>query len=449
MAKKGELYSIENPLVYEPDSYILNNKKQAEIKYKGIEDKKNIFTDYNNVKNNKMTEYDFRNKYGTSTHMYRYNNDKEYRDIFEENAAINSRENGSINYPNSDLRSKNFTGSPNLAFMNPTGMKGKQLAETEQFNMGIIGAALPIPFVDDAAKISFSGIKKVSKPISDLLNKKIQLKNNYLTNFDKDSYYRVIGNSDGYNDLLSSGFVRPNQSGIFKDRNTYYTKGKVNDINNPVVGGGVKKNTIYEGNYIVEVKPNDVHFPTSDHKLSKDWDFGLTTNGNEIPYSSEYLNIYKFNNKAKKYEIINKTNTPKSIKLTDFNNQDEFYRIIVGDEAFDDIIKSNKIRTNYYNKNRAKGIDVIDLSNRGTLFPSFSKGNPSIEYAKSNPNHYIIKTSDASIKPSTAGRHGKGTTMFPTDNAGKHLPELDASKVQVYKHIGNDSYELVFPKTIK
>ena len=54
-----------------------------------------------------------------------------------------------------------------------------------------------------------------------------------------------------------------------------------------------------------------------------------------------------------------------------------------------------------------------------------------------------MRTAAESIKPSTSGRHGKGTTMFPTDKSGKHLTELDASKVQVYKHIGNGEYELV------
>lgn len=145
--------------------------------------------------------------------------------------------------------------------------------------------------------------------------------------------------------------------------------------------------------------------------------------------------------------IANKTDdVVKKIKFADFNNDDDFFRIIVGDDAFDDIIKSNKVRTNYGNKpkNNTTG---IDLENRGTLYPSFSKKTPSLEYAKSNPNHYIIKTSDKSLKPSTAGRHGKGSTMFPTDATGKHLSELDASKVEVYKHIGNGEYSLVFPIT--
>lgn len=128
-------------------------------------------------------------------------------------------------------------------------------------------------------------------------------------------------------------------------------------------------------------------------------------------------------------------------KFSDFKNDNEFFRIIVGDDAFNDIVSSGKVRTNYGHK--PKTTSGIDLSNRGTLYPSFSKGSPSLEYAGANPEHYIIRTSDNSIKPSTVGRHGKGTTMFPTDEFGKHLSELDASKVSVYKHIGDGNYEIV------
>jgi hypothetical protein len=67
-----------------------------------------------------------------------------------------------------------------------------------------------------------------------------------------------------------------------------------------------------------------------------------------------------------------------------------------------------------------------------------------MEYAAANPNNYIIVTEDPSIQPSTAGRHGKGTTMFPTDENGNHLKELSGKKVKVYKHIGNGEYILVY-----
>lgn len=132
------------------------------------------------------------------------------------------------------------------------------------------------------------------------------------------------------------------------------------------------------------------------------------------------------------------------IKFDDFKNDNEFFRVIVGDEAFDDIVQTQKIRTKKPSSVENTPPNTINLDRRGsTAFPSFSKGSPSLSYANDNPNHYIIRTADESIKPSTSGRHGKGTTMFPTDKSGKHLTELDASKVQVYKHVGNGEYELV------
>lgn len=126
-----------------------------------------------------------------------------------------------------------------------------------------------------------------------------------------------------------------------------------------------------------------------------------------------------------------------------FTNPDNAYRVIVGDEAFDDIVESGVVRTNSKNKDIQKGSGLIDLTGRPTLFPSFSKGSVSEEYTNENENHYIIETNDPSIQPSTSARHGKGTTYFPTDSNGNHLESIDARKVNVYEHIGNGQYELV------
>lgn len=146
---------------------------------------------------------------------------------------------------------------------------------------------------------------------------------------------------------------------------------------------------------------------------------------------------------AKAVDKISDISKPTNIlKFDDFKNENEFFRIIVGDEAFDDIIKTGQIRVQRPSSYKTEP-GVINLDRRGTTpSPSFSKGKPSIEYAKGNPEHYIIRTSEP-LKPSTMGAHGKGSTMFPTDEAGKHLKSLDVSKTQVYKHIGNGEYELV------
>ena len=144
-------------------------------------------------------------------------------------------------------------------------------------------------------------------------------------------------------------------------------------------------------------------------------------------------------------KILNKTDDLSNVrKLESFNNPDEFYRVIAGDEAFNDIVTNNVVRTKPNLQKSTEG--SISLGNRPTAFPSFSKGKASVEYANSNPNNYIIVSSDPSIKPSTIGRHGKGTTMFPTDDAGKQLSELSGEKVSVYKHTGDGNYQLVYNK---
>lgn len=136
--------------------------------------------------------------------------------------------------------------------------------------------------------------------------------------------------------------------------------------------------------------------------------------------------------------------------ISDFSNENEFYRVVVGDKAFNDIVENGVVRVGTSEEKAAKTTlaqetGAINLDRSGTTaYPSFSKGKASISYAKENPNNYIIVTSDKSIKPSTSGRHGKGTTMFPTNESGKHLEEFDAKKVKVYKHIGGGRYKLVY-----
>lgn len=151
---------------------------------------------------------------------------------------------------------------------------------------------------------------------------------------------------------------------------------------------------------------------------------------------------------AKRGSVANKIDdVGKGLKFDDFKNDDEFFRIIVGQESMDDIVKSGQIRVKRPSSYKTE-TNAINLDRRGTTSsPSFSKGKPSLEYAQNNPEHFIIKTSEP-LKPSTMGRHGKGSTMFPTDEAGKHLSSLDASKTQIYKHTGNGNYELVNIKPI-
>jgi hypothetical protein len=140
------------------------------------------------------------------------------------------------------------------------------------------------------------------------------------------------------------------------------------------------------------------------------------------------------------------TNAPLTKTSSDFKDPDSFYRVIVGDAAFQDIVDSGVVRTNARTKPPAFSGGEISLANRPTRWPSFSKGKASMSYAASNPNNYIVVSDDSSIQPSTKGKHGEGTTMFPTDQNGEAMESLDASKVDVYKHIGEGRYDLVYSK---
>jgi hypothetical protein len=132
---------------------------------------------------------------------------------------------------------------------------------------------------------------------------------------------------------------------------------------------------------------------------------------------------------------------PTKKTIDDFSNEDSFYRI-VDEDAYIDLVNSGAVRTNFGNK---PGSTITDkLASRPTRYPSFSKGSANKTYAEGKPNHYIIETKDPSIKPSTEGRHGKGTTQFPTDSTGVHLESLPGEAVQVYRHIGDGQYRLVY-----
>jgi hypothetical protein len=132
---------------------------------------------------------------------------------------------------------------------------------------------------------------------------------------------------------------------------------------------------------------------------------------------------------------------PTEKTIDDFSNEDSFYRI-VDEDAYIDLVNSGAVRTNFGNK---PGSTITDkLASRPTRYPSFSKGSANKTYAEGKPNHYIIETKDPSIKPSTEGRHGKGTTQFPTDSTGVHLESLPGEAVQVYRHIGDGQYRLVY-----
>jgi hypothetical protein len=79
---------------------------------------------------------------------------------------------------------------------------------------------------------------------------------------------------------------------------------------------------------------------------------------------------------------------PPVVDANHFSDADTFYRVVVGDESFQDILDSGVVRTNATSKTGETLADKIAA--RPTLFPSFSKGSASMDYAGQNENHYII-----------------------------------------------------------
>lgn len=107
---------------------------------------------------------------------------------------------------------------------------------------------------------------------------------------------------------------------------------------------------------------------------------------------------------------------------------DNYYRV-VGTDAADDMLTNGVVRSKVEAKGSEKATG-INLGSRPTAYPSFSKGKPSMEYAASLPKHAIIET-NRPMAVSTLGRHGKGTTIFPVDEAGNYMKEFPANEAKL------------------
>jgi len=116
-----------------------------------------------------LKEVDFREKYNTSKHRYKYENYPEYKTKVEQKGKRTSKQYGSADYPSTDVRSKKYSGAPNLAFMNPKGLTGEALREAEEYHTAIIGAALPIPGVQAMGKVP--GVASAGKKLVNLMKK--------------------------------------------------------------------------------------------------------------------------------------------------------------------------------------------------------------------------------------------------------------------------------------
>jgi hypothetical protein len=130
----------------------------------------------------------------------------------------------------------------------------------------------------------------------------------------------------------------------------------------------------------------------------------------------------------------------------DFVDPNKFYRVFSGNQAYEDILESGKIRTVGSPSYKGTNPPLSDrpslaerIKNRPTAWPSFAKGKANLSYAQGLPDHYIIETEEK-LRTPKRGRHSPGSTYFPMDEKGL---DVDKTKTKIYKHLGEGKYEQV------
>jgi len=111
-----------------------------------------------------IADEQFKKRYGTSPHRYRYDNDPEYRKYYKQ---IAKEATSKIEYPSTDLRRKDVV-DPNNMWMYPN-LTGAIKAQATNFSNEVIGIALPIPGLETMGKIP--GVFKMGKKLIKGVNK--------------------------------------------------------------------------------------------------------------------------------------------------------------------------------------------------------------------------------------------------------------------------------------
>ena len=145
---------IGKKLILEKDNTTIINPKLQAI----------LFNHQANIDLNDMSEAMFRKKYNTSKHRFKYDKDIEYKNQVDADAKLSRERNGSIDYIDTDVRSKNFGGYNNMFFLTPN-QQGTPLAKDLQEQTGeIILSTLPIERVPALVKseLNLLKTKKVS-----------------------------------------------------------------------------------------------------------------------------------------------------------------------------------------------------------------------------------------------------------------------------------------------
>lgn len=161
-------------------------------------------------------------------------------------------------------------------------------------------------------------------------------------------------------------------------------------------------------------------------------------------------------NNQKTIDILEKEKSVQWIPIEnpDFN-QNNFYRI-VEDAGFKDFLETESIRsspTGTESNNVQIGGAIIDIGHRGTIFPSFDKGQPDFSYLKEGVDNYIFEVTipmykRGEINPVTGNQiRGRHWAYRPINQeTGETLLEISKSNILNILKLSKDKKYFIMQK---
>jgi hypothetical protein len=220
-----------------------------------------------------MDEPTFREIYGTSKHRYQYNNNPDYKAKVDSEIPERVKATGGVDYSSTNIQSKDFAGTPNMAFARNSNLTAEGKRDAELYHSDIISAALPIPGLNAVGKVPGlldSGLKatgkllttqtplkegiKSSKNLEDLMyaKKKFSSKYDFPKNLER------ISQSDKLTDMTIRGLVNRDNTFV---RGVSTNWDKIKEVNPEILKHLESKGIDYANNPKAAAEYMATHIP--------------------------------------------------------------------------------------------------------------------------------------------------------------------------------------------
>jgi len=329
-----------------------------------------------------IADEQFKKRYGTSPHRYRYDNDPEYRNYYEQVARKSTSK---IDYPSTDLRRKDAVAPNNMwMYSNLTGESKKAMTD---FSNEVIGMALPIPGLEAMGKIPsvFKAGKNLIKPVSKVVNKVDDVGKGFKSEINWAKWNKEIPKDkeimQEYN-AIEKMLNETKSFGINPVTNKPYSV----DINVPkeidiVLRSKNFKNSfpdfnfdtdaIYRGerwarkNYINKDRPTDAVFGTSDFKGSTS--YVTHQNTEDIIHPHKIDEVFKEYN-IKEDELIYNDGSAGGINVLAIPNKSKTFRVNAKNNKFTMLPNHKKLNQEYVENNTLNLKHYIEKYGKDKLF---------------------------------------------------------------------------------